>query len=245
MHSNTTERTRPLWDLVREEKFEQALEQAEEIVDELEEEGGEEGEPETNGEGPLPDTGQSGYPDAYWDALIITMLSRLALDQEAETWDALERLLPCSDPEYRHISVGLARMIEGLLIRRMDEMGDPEDSQKSLKRGAEELEDRVLTYDGELKESAPPEDLFLAGFAGVLGLGKWKQMKKVRNILRDREDQLKERERDLLAFSDRLLELQHRCTPEKLEEVRGTGIPGYYSLLLELMEWSGSGLEDL
>ncbi len=268
MHSKITEETSQAWELLKEGQFKEAYDQVTDVlethedesdeapdspeeldeIDEFEEAGGLEGVEETEeveeDAPPIPGASGSDRPPEYWDSLIVKMLSTLAREEDAETWDAVEKLLPCGHPEMRNIAVGIARLSEGLLIKRMEEMGSTEDSHKSLEKAAEDLEDNVLTFQGNVREDADVKDRFLAAFARILGRGKWDQMKDLISNLEDQEDPNEDEEK-IRQVAGNIMELERRCTPEKIEEVKEAGMPHYYRIFMELMEWGGSDLDDL
>ncbi len=236
MHSVTTDETRPAWEAFRDDDTDRALRIADETLDRIAEDREEPDEEDI--------TEPSERPPAYWDALIVKMLVQLKREENAETWDTIEALLPCQDSDYRGLAVGMARLGEGLLIRRMDELGDQSDSQQSLENAARELEDRVLSFQGGIREDADPRDVFLAAFACILGTGEWEHMHTLADRL-DEADDLSEREGELQTAAEQILELEQLCTPEKIQKLKEAGFPRSYQVFLELMEWGGSDLENL
>lgn len=241
MHSAITDEMEPAWEAIEQGDFVEAKEVAESSLERISREEGDE-EPEEDEDEVV--TEPSERPPEYWDALIVKMMAQLKQEENAETWDTIEALLPCEDPDYRALAIGMARLGEGLLIRRMEELGSQSDSQSSLERAAEELEDRILSFQGGIRDDADTRDVFLAAFAGILGTGDWEMMNELDQRLADKDD-LTEEEKELQSAAENILELEQLCTPEKLDEVREAGIPEEYELFLELMEWRGSDLEDL
>ncbi len=237
MHSVITDDTQSAWKAFEEGDLDQALQLAEETLDHVSED-----QDEPDDEDDITEPAER--PPAYWDALIVKMLVQLRREEDAETWDTIEALLPCQDSDYRGLAVGMARLGEGLLIRRMDELGDQTDSQKSLEKAAQELEDRVLSFQGGIRENADPRDVFLAAFACILGTGEWDHMHELDERLEERED-LSDREEELHNAAKELLKLEQLCTPEKIQNLKDSGFPRSYQIFLELMEWGGSDLENI
>ncbi len=239
MHSDITEELEPAWDALREGNDQEALDRAQSTLDQVEEQ---EADQQTDEEEDQVEPSER--PPAYWDAQLVKLMVQLKREEVGETWDTIEALLPCQDSDYRALAVGMARLGEGLMIRRMEEHGSQQDSQNSLERAAQELEDRVLTFQGDIKDDADVRDVFLAALATILGEGDWDNMKTLVDRLEDQDDLSKDEE-NLYSAADNILELEQFCTPEKIEEVKQTGLPEHYQVFLELLEWGGSDLENL
>jgi len=238
MHSETTDDMEPAWAALRDGDPDRAYQVANDTLEDISDQEGESDEDEEEIIEP------SERPPAYWDALIVKMLVQLQREETAETWDTIEALLPCQDADYRPLAVGMARLGEGLMIRRMDELGDQSDSQKSLEQASQELEDRVLSFQGGLRDDADFRDVFLAAFACILGTGEWEHMHELVDRLETKAS-LTEREEELQTAAEHLLELEQLCTPEKIQALKEKGFPRSYQIFLELMEWGGSDLENL
>ncbi len=238
MHSNITDKLEPAWRDLREGNDQDALERARSTLERIEE------KEDTGGQEDDHQVEPSERPPEYWDAQLVKLMVQLKREEVGETWDTIEALLPCQDSDYRALAVGMARLGEGLLIRRMEEHGSQQDSQNSLERAAQELEDRVLTFQGDVREDADIRDVFLAGLATILGEGDWGNMQTLVERLRDRE-KLGENEEKMKTAAEKILDLEQFCTPEKIEEVKQTGLPEHYQVFLELLEWGGSDLENL
>lgn len=239
MHSDITDELEPAWKALREGNEQEALDVAQSTLDRIADEDFDDEEDEEESQ-----VEPSERPPEYWDAHLVKLMVQLQREEVGESWDTIEALLPCQDTDFRPLAVGMARLGEGLLIRRMDEHGSQQDSQNSLERAAQELEDRVLTFQGDLRDDADVRDVFLAALATILGEGDWGNMKTLVDRLNDESD-LSEDEEKLKTASKEILELEQFCTPEKIEEVKETGLPEHYQVFLELLEWGGSDLEDL
>lgn len=229
MYSKTTDETSSLWQNFNEGEYDR------DMIDTLQDL--EENAPTEESEGSIRPGGGGGdeesRPHYFWDAKILRMLVHAALEDDAETWDTLEELLVCNHGEMRPLAIGLARLTEGLLISRFEELEREGAQQQTLKNGAEELMDFITPFSGDTSD-ADPRDRLLAGFAQFLGLGKWDELKNLKNDL-DEEGGASEHP-EVEKNLEQLLDLETHCTLEKIQRVRESDITFPYYLFLEIVE---------